>query len=375
MKTSWTQPLHLLLTALLISCASNKNDALHHEQSAAMEATKPQQPTAGRAERRMGPVGPAVLIGSPAAVQKTSQALPTPAIDPQRGLLVAIDTPYEIFEGMGSYIHVAAWRTDGQPATGARVYVGDALMGTTDRHGAFVFIYPPPHMKDKTLLEQGEVTVVDDKDPTLQGAVPFYPNVRTASFASDQLYAYTDRGVYRPGERVHVRLIGWHLREDYGPLPDASVEVILRDPAGGAVAGGQVKTDADGIAAIDLTLPARAAEGIYILEVAHGQAREQARIQVRAFRPPVLRLVHDLGRFLTRDQRSLTFTVHAASQAGRPLKRAQIEVTFEVDGQRPVTLTHTLNAHNSHRFTLTAAQLDARMARASWPMSSRGCAI
>jgi hypothetical protein len=365
------RPTRLLLVALLTAGCAAKDKSTTESPASAANANESAgaeqqdklttEARGGERGRGLGPSGPAVLIGAAASPGKTRAALPDAPQSDEQALLVAIDTPYEIFSGQGSYVHVAAWRTSGAPAASARVYVGGDLMGQTDAHGAFVFIYPPPGRaaREDEALEAQEITVVDAQDARIQGVVPFEPMLRTASFASDQLYAYTDRGVYRPGEQVHVRLIGWHLEEDYHALEGAPLEVLLRDPAGVTVAGGVATTDADGVAAIDLLVPARGAEGIYNLEVAYKEGREQARIQVRAFKPPTLQLTHTLGRFITKAQAALSFGVTARSATGQPLKRADITVALEVGGAPAVVLKHTLRDEATHTFTLTPAQLAA----------------
>ena len=42
---------------------------------------------------------------------------------------------------------------------------------------------------------------------------------------------YSDRGVYRPGETVHVRGIGWRLSDDYAPV-DRLLSALFTTPSG-----------------------------------------------------------------------------------------------------------------------------------------------
>src|SRR5690606_4038401 len=158
-----------------------------------------------------------------------------------------------IFEGQGTYVHVAAWTPEGQPAAGATVFSRGREVGTTDEHGTLVFVYPPPQTgsSDSATGYASIAVVAEDRC----GEVPFNPYARTPSFASAHLYVYTDRGVYRPGETIHVRTLGWHLAEDYGPLADKPVEYMLRSDAGETVGAATQTTDDFGVATVDFALP------------------------------------------------------------------------------------------------------------------------
>src|SRR5690606_35146383 len=123
-----------------------------------------------------------------------------------------------------SYIHVSAWRKDGQPAAGANIYVDRRGVGRTDASGTLVVAYEPKEPGDQGWRQHGIFAV----DGAMRcGAVAFQPYGRTKTFATDRLFVYTDRGVFQPGETVHTRVIGWRLKHDYAPLAGAEVEMLL----------------------------------------------------------------------------------------------------------------------------------------------------
>lgn len=303
----------------------------------------------------MGPQGPEVLIGKRAR----GEAIPSRigAADEKQALLVAIDTPYQIFDNQGSYVHVAAWQVDGKPAKGAKVHVGEFQVGETDEHGSLVFLYPPKGSGTKSALGSNMVTVVDSKDANLQGSVKFSPNMRTASFASDHLFVYTDRGVYKPGDTVSVRSIGWHLKEDYQPLLEADVEFILKDGSGKVVGGAKRTTDEFGIASMQIPLPSTAPEGLYTLEVAYKQERQKARLQVREYKPPTVQIDHDLGRFITRDQKTLATDVTLRPSAGGDFKSGDLSLTATYAGTTLFTMKKSVKGSGPHRFEVSDADL------------------
>ena len=352
-----------LTMTLLAGCSAQKSEDQAAVESGAMQEPAPeaalksleQRSARGELSGGTGPMGPEVLIGT------RLRGAPLPAADAQlqqaRQLLVAIDTPYQIYDNQGSYVHVAAWRTDGSPASSASVHVGEVQVGTTDEHGSLVFLYPPKGSAQKSAVGSNTVTVVDARDQGIQGRVPFAPNVRTASFASDHLFVYTDRGVYKPGDTIQVRSIGWHLKGDYAPLVEADVEYILKDARGKILGGARRTTDEFGIASMQLPLPRTAPEGLYTLEVAYKSERQQARLQVRDFKPPALTISHDLARFITADQPELKTSITLAPSGGGTLKSADLTLSASVNGSPIFEQKRAIKGNGPHDFALSATQL------------------
>lgn len=239
-------------------------------------------------------------------------------------LLVAIDTPFQLFARDSTYVHVAAWRTDGRPASNASVFVGGKEIGRTDSTGTLVFRHRADDEHDDE-HDDDTIIVVDANGRC--GAVDFNPFARTPSFASDNLFVYTDRGVYRPGEIVRVRGIGWRLTDEYAPLRAAPIELQLRDAGGRTVAGGIPSTDEFGVFEIEFPLAATAGEGLYELRVAYGQERAMGRLQVRDFEIPTITIEHTLGRFLARDADKLEFQLSLALVTGEPVTDATLRLS------------------------------------------------
>ena len=272
-------------------------------------------------------------------------------------LRVAIDTPYEIFADQGTYVHVAAWRLDGTPAKAASVFVGEVEVGTTDRHGALVFLYPPKSSKKKSAVGASSITVMDAAGRT--GSVPFDAYLRTDSFASDHVFVYTDRGVYRPGETVHVRTIAWHLERDYASLRKASLELSLISDSGHVVGGGIRDTDDYGVASMDIEVPVTTELGLYHLEVAFGRERESARLQIRDFEAPLIQIEHTLGRFITADQKGLAFDVGLAPSSGGAMGDATISVSARAGGRERAKIDRDVSGPGPHQILFSVAELAA----------------
>lgn len=291
--------------------------------------------------------GPARPFGAAARVKRRPNA---PGREGE--LLVATDTPYQLFGRASSYVHVAAWRPDGRPAAHADVFVDRKGVGRTDANGTLVFRWKGDAIDAE---RAGSSMFVIDRAHRC-GAVTFTPYSRTAGFASDQLYVYTDRGVFRPGETVHVRVIGWHLADDYAPIEGGEVELLLRDDGGHSLAAARPTTDEFGIASADLTVPLSADAGTYRLHVAYGQARESTELQIRAFEPPVLRIEHTLPRRIGPDRDRLAFTIDAHPVGGGELRKGEIRV--EVAGpKRAHAIERAIEGAGPQRFEIGPKEL------------------
>jgi uncharacterized protein YfaS (alpha-2-macroglobulin family) len=95
---------------------------------------------------------------------------------------------------------------------------------------------------------------------------------------------FTDRGVYRPEETVHIKA----LVKDAGRLPRGKrgVQVQVQDPRGQGVLDTQLTLDAFGTADVDLKLKAGAAVGEYSLRLTHGERAVGHTFRVEEYRVP-----------------------------------------------------------------------------------------
>ncbi|MCA9707788.1 MAG: hypothetical protein KDK70_18195, partial [Myxococcales bacterium] len=295
--------------------------------------------------------GPRFLYGS------AGSSKGRPNAPGRRGdLRVAIDTPYQLFGRSASYAHVAAWRPDGTPAAGARVYIDRRAVGRTDGSGTLVFRYQQPAPAEGEEDDWGlrSLFVIDGQRRC--GAVDFSPYERTKTFATDRLFVYADRGVFQPGETVHVRAIGWTLRHDYAPLTGAAVEFLLRDEQRHTVAAAVGTTDEFGVTHVDLPVPLTAASGEYQLRVDYGDERTSTAIQVRHFERPSLGIEHTLSRFLLTTHTGplvLDATLHLPGSREPGRTRVRV-VAHDGDGKLVASQEREVEGKGPHRFELAA---------------------
>ena len=242
-------------------------------------------------------------------------------------LALVMNYPYQITGEGKTRIHVVLFTPDFEPAAGAVVKVNGKKVGVADEHGTCIFDYVPGANSAHKL-----VATLNKGGTRYRVTRHFQSNARTQSFRSDQLFVYTDRGVYNPGDTIHVRMLAWELLGNYTALPGAEVTVLFQSPGGRVFGGEKVKTDADGVAAMDLPLPENMPLGHYELRVLYKKAAETARLRVERFQPPVMNIKHDLKRFLTPGQESLTVSVGLTWFSGGIPEGASLSLTALAPG-------------------------------------------
>jgi hypothetical protein len=247
-------------------------------------------------------------------------------------LAIVIDTPYQIWSSMGTYIHLAAFDPKFKPAAGARVFMDGRILGQMDKNGTFVF--SEATNQDASYGNRHNIDIVHTKGgKSYHGTTYFNAYPRTQGFESASVFVYTDRGVYNPGQTIRIRAIGWRLRDDFDPLVGKPLDLLLKDEGGKVVAGGQVETDGYGIARLDIPLPEHAPEGRYSLEATYERETARAKLRIERFVAPVIDIQHDLGRFLERDTKAMKIEVTLGMFGGGAFTKGQMTVTAEARGE------------------------------------------
>jgi uncharacterized protein YfaS (alpha-2-macroglobulin family) len=93
---------------------------------------------------------------------------------------------------------------------------------------------------------------------------------------------FTDRGIYRPGEKVHVKTIASLLEN----RPNERIELIVSDPRGKEIVRSGLNLDGFGAANYDLDLAKEAAVGEYIVQVSKNAFKSVHTFSVEEYRVP-----------------------------------------------------------------------------------------
>lgn len=262
-------------------------------------------------------------------------------------LISVINYPYQIYAANSTKIHLCLFKPDFTPAVGAKVTVEGKEIGTADQHGTLIFDYVPGQKKQHHLVAE-----LKEGDKTYRTEKTFASNARTESFRSDQLFVYLDRGVYNPGGMILIRCLAWELEGEYKPLKNRNIELLLKDQKGKIYTGGKINTNDFGVGAFSIPLPENMPEGSYNIEVLYEKASETTRFQVRRFNPPVLRIEHQLKRYLTDSQKTLEFEVNLSYTAGGVPKKSALEMQcLSAEGKILFTLPNVIpEASNPNRY-------------------------
>lgn len=138
-------------------------------------------------------------------------------------------------------------------------------------------------------------------------------------------YVYTDRPVYRPGHKVHLKSI---LRRatlgGYEVLQERTAEVEIQNPEGQPVLKQTVPVSGMGTAAADFALPATAPLGYYMVQVNAGGDTVHSGFHVEEYRKPdyEVRAIADKARVIQGD--SLTVNVEARYYYGEPVAGGKV---------------------------------------------------
>jgi uncharacterized protein YfaS (alpha-2-macroglobulin family) len=272
-------------------------------------------------------------------------------------LVLVMNYPYQITGTGRTKIHVCLFKPDFTPAAGATVTVNGKAVGKADRHGVCIFDYVPGPGGSHLLKAS-----LEDDTHAYGVTKAFSSNGRTESFRSDQIYVYTDRGVYNPGDTILARLIAWELLDDYKAIPGAEVTILLQGPGGKVFSGAKVKTNEYGIAALKIPVPENITEGNYELVVLYNKARETAKLVIKRFVPPIIEIGHDLKRYITPAQTTLPVNVQLSYFAGGKPKSARLRLSI-LDEKEKVIFTKDAGESKTAAFSLELSKGELKAAR------------
>jgi hypothetical protein len=221
-----------------------------------------------------------------------------------------------------SPLHLVVFAKDevtGRPADGVRVIASDgggiAAEGVTGRDG--VFAKQLDHARSAL-----QVFAYRGKDYAFSEVMPA---AETTWGYQTKAYLYTDRPVYRPGQRVFWRGI---LRKVdgglYQPSNGEKVEVSVRDARGVVLTQKKMATDEFGAFSGDLVLGDEPPLGTYTVAARYAGTDFQGRFEVEAYKKPEVLVDVDAGaqRALTGDE--VKATARISYYFGGPVKNAPV---------------------------------------------------
>jgi alpha-2-macroglobulin len=202
----------------------------------------------------------------------------------------------------------------------------------TDQHGlARLSSLPAPGESELFEVRAGDdVAVVGSEYNYQEGLRPFQLDVREGDDQPVQMFVHTDRGVYKPGERVYVHGLVREL-SDTAPArvpTQRAVKLRLHDERQTLLTRALTLSDFGSFAS-QLDLPAELTPGEYALEVELGQRAENFPIHVAEFRPLTFELTGALAKPEVFAEGKVELALRAQYLFGTPLSGAQVTFTVE----------------------------------------------
>lgn len=226
--------------------------------------------------------------------------------------------------------YVVVNATDGQPIAGAKIELYDQLYDfktkkdkrlvharlTTDENGEAYF---------KNV--DGEVLVSTNNDKFMPAKYIYLSRTRYYEKKDNETkyQVYTDRAIYRPGQKVHATAIFYIVKKGLdASVPGKSMELnfILRDTNWKQVAEQKATTDEYGTASVDFELPKEGQTGMY-----HVSVNDQANrfFRVEEYKRPTFEITFPKVNEKYNWGDTVVVKASAKTYAGVPVQGAKVE--------------------------------------------------
>jgi uncharacterized protein YfaS (alpha-2-macroglobulin family) len=213
-------------------------------------------------------------------------------------------------------------RKTGRPAGQARILFSDGVgvmqEGETDPRGLLTI--------QRKIPERSYIIGQDNRGGVFVSENFYYDS----EIEGDKLYAFTDRPLYQPGDKVHVKLVGRTFRDalNSSPLAAGSVTLSVLDPNGTPVAVQELQASPEQGANAEFHMPKEAVAGGYTLNLRYQGAAYMGSFRVAAYTKP-----HFDVEITTHKQDYKTGQpIHARIQlrypSGEPVKGATVDLNL-----------------------------------------------
>lgn len=226
--------------------------------------------------------------------------------------------------------YVVVNATDGQPIAGAKIELYDQWYGfnmkkdkrtvharlTTDENGEAYF-----KNVDGNIL----ISTSNDKFTPAKGIYLSRDRYYEKKDNETKYQVYTDRALYRPGQKVHASAISYTVKKGLdASVPGKSMELkfVLSDANWKQVAEQKVTTDEYGTASVDFELPKEGKTGQYSISV-NGTASEYFRVE--EYKRPTFEITFPKVNEKYNWGDTVVVKASAKTYAGVPVQGAKVE--------------------------------------------------
>ncbi|MCI7452931.1 MAG: MG2 domain-containing protein, partial [Prevotella sp.] len=216
--------------------------------------------------------------------------------------------------------YVVVNATTGKPVPAAKLYVKTSK---NDKEAVYT-----TDSKGECVLGKGSfncyVSATKDDDKALLSA-SIYNNFNSIyrNNGSDVRHTiFTDRGIYRPGQAVHVSLLAYNVTKGVETAVEAgqNVKVSLYDANYNNIGEATVMTNEYGVAATEFTLPEKTLSGLFHIRTASGSESFRVEEYVR----PTFEVSIPRPKVNYRQGDTITVKGTAKAYSGAPLGNARV---------------------------------------------------
>jgi hypothetical protein len=194
----------------------------------------------------------------------------------------------------------------------------ELFSGTTDAHGEHLAAVRLP-----AGVAGGQLRVEVEHERTSSWAT-----TALRAVALESLALSTDKTIYKPGQTIHLRLLG--LSSSKAPLAERDVRVEVLDGKGNKIIKRTTRTDAFGVASLALATAAEVNEGAWTLRAELDGARAERKVPVARYNLPKLKVDVRLERGYGVPGEPARGTIEARYLFGAPVSGALVELTGRV---------------------------------------------
>lgn len=226
--------------------------------------------------------------------------------------------------------YVVVNATDGQPIAGAKIELYDQWYGfnmkkdkrtvharlTTDENGEAYF----KNVDGMVLISTNNDKFTPARDIYLSRTRYYEKKDNETKYQ-----VYTDRAIYRPGQKVHASAISYTVKKGLdASVPGKSMELkfVLSDANWKQVAEQKVTTDEYGTASVDFELPKEGQTGLYSISV-NGTASEYFRVE--EYKRPTFEITFPKVNEKYNWGDTVVVKATAKTYAGIPVQGAKVE--------------------------------------------------
>ncbi|ASP37879.1 hypothetical protein CHH28_03955 [Bacterioplanes sanyensis] len=257
--------------------------------------------------------------------------------------------------------HVYAWALSlntAKPLAGVQVELVDSWnqsvsSGKTDASGFVRLKNSDPNNSHVLLANRGdEVSFLDLRSQQESFTGYDVQGVMSSQDASLlQAYIYGERGVYRPGDKVHTIAV---VRDQDGALPNKAVVVAkLKDPTGTERYSERFTVDNTGVVVLDYDMPVDARTGNWQAELYWRQQNIGTRkFKVEEFIPNKIKVELDTASARALPGKTFKFDVQANNLFGPPSagRKVNANISLRPAYFKPKGFERYTFGHDDHRF-------------------------